>query len=122
MDAEIFVQNIKKYCKERGIKPTPACIKSGVGKSFISNIEKGQIPSVEKVSMLAAYLGVTTSELLGEQQSGPTTVADDEAALDEEIIQRLMNLSPEERIKVDGFVQGLLASRSKPASPPEKTT
>lgn len=66
MDASIFVQNIKNYCFLNGIKPTTACKESGVGASFISDINRGQTPSVAKVQMLADYLGVTTSELLGE--------------------------------------------------------
>lgn len=66
MDANIFVQNIKKYCLLKGVKPTNACKESGVGASFISDIKRGQTPSVAKVQMLADYLGVTTSELLGE--------------------------------------------------------
>lgn len=67
MDKELFVQNIKRFCALRGVKPTIACRESGVSASFISNIEgRNQTPSVEKVQMLAQYLGVTTSELLGE--------------------------------------------------------
>lgn len=67
MDKELFVQNIKRFCQLRGVKPTVACRESGVGTSFINNIEvKGTSPSVEKVQLLADYLGVTTSELLGE--------------------------------------------------------
>lgn len=66
MDASIFVQNIKNYCQLKGVKPTTACKESGVGASFISDINRGQTPSVSKVQMLADYLGVTTSELLGE--------------------------------------------------------
>lgn len=67
MDTEVFVQNIKKYCDIKGIKPTIACKESGAGKDLINQIErKGSIPSVEKVKLLADYLGVTTSELLGE--------------------------------------------------------
>jgi len=69
MDKMLFVQNVKQACKAKGIKPTAACLNSGVGRSFINNIEaRGQVPSVEKVQMLAAYLGVTTSELLGEER------------------------------------------------------
>lgn len=68
MDMEIFVQNVKKYCALRGIKPTVACRESGVSTSFLTNIEsKGSIPSVEKVQLLAQYLDVSTSELLGER-------------------------------------------------------
>ena len=67
MDKELFVQNVKFYCERKNAKPTVACREAGVGTSFINNIEaRGQVPSVEKVQMLAQYLGVTTSELLGE--------------------------------------------------------
>lgn len=67
MDRELFVQNIKKYCALRGVKPTVACRESGVSSSFISNITgRNQTPSVEKVQLLAQYLGVTVSDLLGE--------------------------------------------------------
>lgn len=70
MDIVKFVQNIKMYCGLRGIKPTVACRESGVGTSFINNLEvRGSIPSVEKVQLLARYLGVSTSELLGEEVS-----------------------------------------------------
>lgn len=68
MDKEIFVQNIKKCCIAQNIKPTVACKEAGVGGSFISDINRGQVPSVAKVQSLAAYLGVTTSELLGEEK------------------------------------------------------
>lgn len=73
MDATTFVQNIKYYCAKKGIKPTNACKESGVGGSFINDIERGRTPSVAKVQLLADYLGVTTSELLGEKIEPGTT-------------------------------------------------
>ena len=67
MDKVKFVQSVKFYCNQKGVKPTVACREAGVGTSFINNIEaRGQVPSVEKVQQLAQYLGVTTSELLQE--------------------------------------------------------
>jgi len=72
LDKQLFVQNVKMYCQLRGVKPTVACRESGVGTSFINNIEaRGQVPSVEKVQLLAQYLGVSTSDLLGEKPTGP---------------------------------------------------
>lgn len=72
MNKEIFVQNIKDYCARKNIKPTVACRESGVGSSFINNIEaRGQVPSVAKVQLLAQYLDVTVSELLGEEKPTP---------------------------------------------------
>lgn len=74
MDNTTFVQNIKIICIKRGIKPTKACKESGVGGSFINDLERGRVPSVNRVQALAAYLGVTTSELLGEElpRAGPS--------------------------------------------------
>ena len=67
MDIGIFVQNIKFFCERKGVKPTVACRDSGAGKSFIDQMERrGSIPSVEKVQLLAHYLGCTVSDLLGE--------------------------------------------------------
>lgn len=62
------MQNVKKYCALRGIKPTVACRESGAGRSLLTSLNiNGSIPSVEKVQLLAQYLGVSTSELLGER-------------------------------------------------------
>ena len=77
MDKIVFVQNVKKACEAKGIKLAVALRDSGLDKSFINNIEaRGSTPSVEKVQMLASYLGVTTSELLGEKKE-PTPVSED---------------------------------------------
>ena len=68
MQIDVFVQNVKKYCELKGVKPTVACAESGAGKSLLSEISsRGRIPSIERVQLLAQYLGVTTSDLLGEQ-------------------------------------------------------
>ena len=67
MDRDIFVQNIKKLCFAKTELPTISCKKAGVGGSFISDINRGRTPSIEKVQRLADYFGVTTSQLLGEE-------------------------------------------------------
>lgn len=70
MDKQLFVQNIKMYCRLRGVKPTVACRESGAGSDLINMIERrGSVPSVERVQLLAQHLGVTTSELLGEEKT-----------------------------------------------------
>lgn len=71
MEIELFVENVKKYSAALGIKPTAACRNSGAGESLLDNLKRGSIPSVEKVQLLARYLGVSTSELLGEHETGP---------------------------------------------------
>ena len=106
MDAALFVQNIKKYCEVHSVKPTTACKESGVGASFINDINRGQTPSVAKVQMLAEYLGVTVSDLLGEEKEKPTPQTESE--LDEELIQKLVALRPDQLEKVKAYLQGML--------------
>lgn len=94
MDKEIFVQNIKIYCALKGVKPTVACRESGVGTSFISDINRGQIPSVAKVQQLAQYLGCTVSDLLGE-----TKAADQPAGSQDMFMELYKSLPPDRRLK-----------------------
>lgn len=97
MNKELFVQNIKKYCELVGVKPTVACRESGVSSSFISNIEsRNQTPSVEKVQMLANYLGVTVSELLGEEKT--PSPASDESEGELLVLYRKLNQEGQEKL------------------------
>lgn len=110
MDKVLFVQNIKDVCQSKGVKPTVACRESGVGTSFINNIEaRGQVPSVEKVQILAAYLGVTTSELLGEEKK-PTPVSEGEPPGLFELGRVYRSLNDEGREKLLDYAADLEAS------------
>lgn len=100
MDKQLFVQNVRMYCQLRGVKPTVACRESGVGSSFINNIEaRGQVPSVEKVQLLAQYLGVTTSELLGE------TVAGENLSPLPDILVKFSGLSPDDQDEIMAIIE-----------------
>ncbi|HJB81107.1 MAG TPA: XRE family transcriptional regulator [Candidatus Flavonifractor intestinigallinarum] len=67
MDVMQIVENIQYYCDKKGVTPTVAGKESGAGKELVTNMKrKGTMPSVEKIRLFANYLGVTTSELLGE--------------------------------------------------------
>lgn len=98
MNKEIFVQNIKRQCSLRGVKPTIACRDSGAGADMINQIERrGSVPSVERVQRLAQYLGVTVSELLGEAPPGTQV----HAALSEHLAQEARERSDEENLTGD---------------------
>lgn len=99
MERELFVQNIKEYCRARGVKPTVACRESGVGVSFINDIERGQTPSVAKVQMLAQYLGCTVSDLLGEEGNAKAA-APEGSGLSEEFARIFEDLTPENQNKI----------------------
>jgi len=112
MNKEFFVQNVKKLCIEKGIKPTNACKESGVGGSFLSDIARGQTPSVAKVQMLANYLGVTTSELLGEEK--PTPAAGDGLSEDQKyLIDAVLAMPPDNVRKLRVIVEEVIFPREK---------
>ena len=73
MDTNLFVQKIKELCAAKGISPTAACKESGVGTSFIPDIKRGRVPSVDKFEKLANYLDTTVSDLIGEKIEPGTT-------------------------------------------------
>lgn len=106
MEKEIFVQNVKYLCEKKGVKPTNACKESGVGGSFISDINRGRVPSVSSVQMLAKYLGVTTSELLGEEKA-PSPAADDS---EERLLILYRKLNQEGRDKLLDYADDLAES------------
>ena len=69
MDKTVLVFNIRKYCAAKKLKPTIACTVAGVGRSFLSDIDRGKTPSVAKVADLAAFLGVSASDLIGDAKT-----------------------------------------------------
>ena len=101
MDKTAFVQNIKDRCEKMGVRPTVACRESGVGTSFITDLNKGTTPSVAKVEMLARYFRCTVSDLLGEEPTKITQAADPKADdLCQEFARLFTSLSPENQNKV----------------------
>lgn len=80
----------------------------GVTESMIGQIETNKRhPSYETLLKLGEALDCSVEDIISEKN--PATINDD--GLDAELLKRLMMLTPEEILKVDAFVQGLLASR-----------
>ena len=92
----------------KNIKPTNACKESGVGSSFLSDIQRGQTPSVAKVQLLAQYLGVTTSDLLGEAQKNSPPSEEDR------LLAGYDALSARNREKLEEYLDLLLSSQDRP--------
>ena len=114
MDREILVQNIKLLCEKKGIKQTVACRESGVGVSFVNDIVRGQTPSVAKVQMLANYLGVTTSELLGEENKKPAAENGDGVSENEAIFRALPPDLQEEALRYMRYLAAQAGTREDP--------
>lgn len=65
----------------------------------------------KKLHEISLKYGVSVEWLKGETDEKNPPVPEDERILNEELISRLISLTPEEMQKVDAFVQGLLANR-----------
>lgn len=89
--------------------------------SLINWLDGGVMPHTKTRQKIADYFGISLAELDGDERpvlpqnwkkkGSPITVNSDEAALDAELLKRLLDLTPDEVEKVDAFVQGLLAAR-----------
>lgn len=108
METELFVQNVKKYCALKGVKPTNACAESGAGKSLMSDItNRGRIPSVERIQLLAQYLGCTVSDLLGEKAISSPPSEDDE------LQRKITALDPEARKQAEDYLDYLIEKQGR---------
>ena len=118
MNVDIFVQNVKALCKAQGTTPSAASEASGAGRNFMDNLKKGSIPSVVKVQLLADYLGVTTSELLGEKiepgsDAGPPSE-------NELIFRSLPPELQEEALRYMRYLAQTAAQQQEPKKPVEE--
>lgn len=114
MDVLEFVQNVKAILDERRISYARAGRECGAGEEFIRNMErKGSAPSVEKVQQMANYLGMTTSELLGEVPSVPSG---QQLPADEvQLLQLYRSLRPEDRPRALGVLEGIASGYTQAA-------
>lgn len=84
-------------------------LKSG---NLVSDWLKGRSESYKNyIYEVSAKYGVSVEWLRGETDEKNPPVPEDERKLNEDLISRLVSLTPEEMQKVDAFVQGLLANR-----------
>lgn len=65
MSSEALIVNIEKLSKIKGVSKTKALTDSGAGKDLVSNVKKGQNPSIDKLERLADYFNVSVDYLLG---------------------------------------------------------
>lgn len=113
-------ERIKGRRKAIGMTLAQLADSVGVKEATAQRWESGNIKQIkyEMVEQIAVALGCSPVWLMGwtEDVHGPiegNPIPKDEDGLDAELIKRLAGLSPEEQMKVDGFVQGLLAARGE---------
>ena len=69
MDRETLIFNITRFAAAKDESPSGACLAAGVGKNYVSELKRGKTPSVASVADLAAHLGVSTSDLVGDAKT-----------------------------------------------------
>lgn len=104
----MFYENYVRLCNSVNKTPSAVALELGIQKSTVSRWRNGCEPRDATLLKVADYFRVSVAELTGEKEKSP---APNGAELDEEIIMRLCQLTPDEIQKVDAFVQGLLVSR-----------
>lgn len=88
------------------------CERIGAPMNIVSEWEKGKTKSYRNyLHATAMSYDVSVEWLKGETDIKKTTTLSDGGDIDESIISRLVQLTPDEWRQVDAFVQGILASR-----------
>lgn len=120
MEKETFVENVKRYCAQKGVTSTVACAESGAGKDLLGRLANhGMVPSVEKVQLLAQYLGCTVSDLLGEQPpKNAKAAAPEGSGLSEEFARIFQGLTPENQNKIISEMLRRQREQESPSDPP----
>ena len=71
-------ENIQELCTRKGIRPGRLCSDLGISRSLMTDLKMGRKKSVsaDTAQKLAAYLGVSVSTLLGQEEASQTDILD----------------------------------------------
>ena len=113
-------KKIRDIRKQKGISAEDLAEKIGMNRATYYRYESGDLKNLkfDKIQKIAEALDVYPVDLVVWEEEKPVLNEDE---LDDELIRRLMLLTPEEIEKVDAFVQGILATRGAAASPGKTT-
>jgi len=115
MDRDMLILNISRFAAAKDESPSGACLAAGVGKNFVSELKRGKTPSVAAVADLAAHLGVSVSDLIGDArqpEEAPELLAC-WAELNEEGREALLHVA-------QGFVYSGIYKNDDPAAVDQK--
>ena len=106
----MFYDTFHKLCESKGVTDSRACIEMGFSRSYAAKMKnKNGAPSMDKLSTMANYFGVTVDYLLNEEKENPTSVAADGVdELDKEAMDIMHQLPPEKRAAGLAMLRGLL--------------
>ena len=127
-----FYERFVNLCNKIGKTPSRVAMEVGLSKPTVNRWKNGSSPTDATAMKVAEYFGVSIQDLTGDASIGDiayevcrdqglvdspfekekkSSADNSEELLNNEIVERLISLTPAELEKVDAFVQGLLASR-----------
>lgn len=69
MDKQLIIDNLNKNlraeCKKHELTLEGLCKRSGISPALIYNMRNGYLPSLDKITAIAEYCGVSVDHLIG---------------------------------------------------------
>ena len=110
----LFSECVKAMRLRKGWTQADFAEKSGVPQSTISAIETGvRKPTFETIRMIAAGLGCSVDELMGDGVQEKTPTACEGGGQKEKLIDLLVSVPEQDAQRVRDFVAGLIAARKE---------
>lgn len=72
MHTNTLITSISRLCDQHGISINKMLQDVGLNKSLVDNLKKGSMPSIDKITKIADYFGVTVDYLLGKTETPAT--------------------------------------------------
>ena len=106
-------ENIQQLCARKGIRPGRLCSDLGISRSLMTDLKMGRKKSVsaDTAQKLAAYLGVSVSTLLGQEEASQTDILDQ---VDIAFYGDFKELNDEEKEAVRDMVRLMRQRRQNP--------
>ena len=111
MDFNRLQKVISNCCERKGVSARTAFVESGVGRSFYDNINKGSVPSVDKLQALAVYFGVSLDYLVGNTDVPEVNRAEETPQM--ALARAIVALPPDKQEMISKLVADLAALNSK---------
>lgn len=106
-------ENIQTLCAQKGIRPGRLCDELGISRGLMTDLKMGRKKGVnaQTAQKIAAYLGVSVSYLLGQEEASQTDILDQ---VDIAFYGDFKELSNEEKEAVRDMVRIMRQRRQNP--------
>lgn len=106
----MFYDRFLTLCHEKGVKPTNACVESGLSRGLAAKWKSTgtEKPSADALEKLSAYFNKTIDEILtGEQKEKPSTASGEELAYSDLELLAAIKRADEKDLKAIRVILGI---------------